>query len=231
MATPTNFLEMCQKAHELSGMSSGSRPSAVTGQTGYAAKIVENVNDAWLKLQGLYAAWRFMRVEITKTLTISTSLFDITAAPFSLTNFGSWDKTSFVLNTAGETDKSRVTWTEYDEFKQLYELSTFVSGRPTRWTQTTENKIQFNALTDKAYSFSARYTRTPSSMAANADVPTGLPVRFYMLIVYDALQTIAIDRGSNERLAEANFKSADMLGKLITAELELPPITKPAPLC
>ena len=231
MSQPSNFLELCQKVHERSGMAAGSRPTGVTGQSQYAAKIVNWTNEAWYDLQGLHETWRFMRTEITKTLTINTSLFDITAAPFSLTDFGRWDLDSFVVNTVGETDKSRVYWKEYDEFKSLYELTTFTAGCPTGWAQPTTNQIQFNALMLKAYEFHARYWRMPSNMAVDADIPTGLPKRFYMMIVWDALKKLAIDRGTNELLVEASFQSADLLSKLMTAEFEIPRETKVFPIC
>lgn len=231
MTQPTNFLTLVQRVHALSGMSAGSLPSAVTSQTGYALKIVNWTNQAWYELQGMFDNWRFMRTEITKTLTINTSLFDVTAAPFSLSDLGRWDTDSFVVNTSGSTDKTRVTWKHYDDYKRTYELATLTDGRPTCWTQPTFNQIQFNAEMDIAYEFHARYWREPSNMAADADVPTGLPARYYMLIVHDALKKLAIDRGTNELLIEAQFNSSTLLSTLMANELEIPVVTNPVPIC
>ena len=229
MSQPTNFLTLAQKVHELSGMG-GSGPSAVTSQSGYNLKIVNWTNEAWYMLQGMFEKWRFMRTSITKTLTVGTSNYDITASPFSLTDFGRWDENSFTVNTSGDTDKTRVTFRDYPKFQAVYETATFASGRPTAWTNPSAETLQFNAALDIAYILSARYYRAPSNMSADTDAPTGLPKRFYMLIVYEALKTLAIDRGTNELLIEANFKAADLLGKLMSAELEVEGTTTYSPL-
>lgn len=229
MSQPTNFLTLVQAVHELSGMG-GTAPTAVTGQSGYNLKMVNRVNEAWYMIQGMFEKWRFMRTSITPALTVNTSLYTITAAPFSISDFARWDEHSFLVYTSGSTDKTKVwPWT-FDRYQQVYELATLADGRPSVWTQPSAETIQFNAEPDIAYVLNARYYRAPTNMSANTDVPTGLPKRFYMLIVYEALKTLAIDRGTNELLLEANFKAADLLGKLISAELEIGGTAQVSPL-
>jgi len=231
MSNPTTFLELVQKVHQESGLSSGSRPSTVVSQTGYAKKIVDWTNDAWFELQGMFETWRFMRVSTSAILTVGYPNYTIASAPFAITDFARWDLESFTVNTVGELDKSRVTWKTYDEFKQLYELATTNSGRPTIWTAESASTIRFNALPDVGYEWNGRYWRAPSNMAVDADVPTNLPKRFYMLIVWGAVRSIALDRGTNEVLARATIQEAKLLSQMMSSELEVPTETKVCPIC
>lgn len=220
MSHPATFLDCCKKVHELSGLS-GSPPGAVTGQTGVNAKIVSFVVDAWITIQTMVGIrWRFMRKSFDVDLPTGSREFDLTAAPFDLTDFSSFDIDSLKLRTTGQADYGLVKWYQYLAFRERFQLSMATSGRPNSVCNPRQQSVLFNRTPDVLLSFSGDYFRTPQYLEANTDVPL-CPLEHRMVIVHEALRKLALDRGTNDIYQEAVLSYRRALTAMTAAEAEV----------
>ena len=62
-----NFLDLCQRLVQETGIADGG-PATVTGQTGDMARVVDWINDSWLKIQSMRADWNWAWGTGTATL-------------------------------------------------------------------------------------------------------------------------------------------------------------------
>ena len=84
-----NYLAISQKVAFRSGtVSSTSLPSAVTGQTGRLAQIVDFVDASWQSIQTMRPDWRWMRTEFTGAILSPTQRWS--ATDLSITRFSRW---------------------------------------------------------------------------------------------------------------------------------------------
>lgn len=67
----------------------------------------------------------------------------------------------------------------YDRPKQV--------GKPSRFTVSNDGKVEFYPPMDTSYSVFFEYTKTPQTLSAYGDEPTGLPARFHKAISWRAL--------------------------------------------
>jgi hypothetical protein len=220
MAIPVTFLQLAQKTHELSGIQ-GSGPAAVTGNPDMYQKIVTWVADAWVTIQNARKDWRFLRVTFAVPITTRAAEHDLTAAPFSWTNFSSFDQDSLTLNTTGQTDLQYLKLRDYRDFRMRYAALTMTSARPSALCQPSATKIRFNTILDADYDFRGDYWRSPQVLAASGEEPL-LPLEHRMLIVYEALKTIAADRGTGDLREFANREYGKLYPKMCASEAELP---------
>jgi hypothetical protein len=195
----------------------------VTGQPKIITDLIGAVSQAWIRIQNMHdGAWRFQRVTLTPVaLVIGQNVYDVTAAPFSLSDFDRWDTDSFVLYTSGSTDKQSVTYKQYPQWVLDYRLATFTSGRPSAVTDPSASTLRFNALPDVAYLFTGDYRRSVQTLALNTDTPR-LPSRHHMAIVWEALRWFAQDRGKDTLYNFAEGMLGKEMSELAARELEIP---------
>lgn len=60
-------------------------------------------------------------------------------------------------------------------------------GKPTKFTVSNDGKLEFYPPLDTAYHLYFEYTKTPQTLTAYTDEPTGLPSRFHKAISWKAL--------------------------------------------
>ena len=73
-----NFLDLCQRLVQETGIADEG-PATVTGQTGDMGRIVNWINDAWLKIQSIRADWNWAWSTGTSTLTAATNTVTLPA--------------------------------------------------------------------------------------------------------------------------------------------------------
>ena len=191
-----NFLGLCQRLVQETGIADDG-PATVTGQTGDMGRIVNWINDAWLKIQSSRADWNWMWS--TGTSTLSASSYTVT------------------LPSTVETIK-RVSLgqgflqsDDYNDFATAYRV--IQSGGPSVWSVRPDGVLVFNAkpTTDQTVTYES-YS-VPSAMVATTDAP-GLPERYHMLIVYEALRCYAQFDEAPELEKRAFLYYEDMLADL-----------------
>lgn len=169
------YLELCQRLVRETGIAD-SGPNTTVGQIGDMRRIVDWVNDAWLKIQSMRQDWLWMW--ITGTSTLSAASYEITL-PATVE--------AIERVRIGEGTMQMLTW---DNF--AYQYPEVRDGEPSAFAVRPDGGIVFNAKpvgADKTVTYEG-YS-TPQSLTQNIDAP-GMPERYHMLIVYAALRDYAL---------------------------------------
>lgn len=169
----STFLELVQALHTEVG-AAGVAPSAVTGQTGEAARLVNWVRRADLKIQTKWINWKFLRQTLTAVGGNTTSASVATLAkPATLLT---WDTETFRIIYPGETEQNELPWVEYESIKgQVLDTT---EGPPGRVIIMPDSSLMFEPVPDGAYTILADFYRKPVQLAANGDISL-IPEEFH----------------------------------------------------
>lgn len=191
-----NYLQLCQRLVRETGIAD-SGPSSVSGQTGDMKRVVDWVNDSWVKIQSLRKNWYWMWAQNTLNLAEGSS---------TLTPALAFERIDFL-----RADGALLQEIDYDDFARAY--PTLPSNRPSAYCILPNGTIQFNAVANKAYSVTYDYFKSPTYFVNGTDTPA-IPERYRMLIVWDSLRQYAQfdDAPELERKAVLNWD--DMLADL-----------------
>ncbi len=133
-------------------------------------------------------------------------------------SFGKWDRATLRVNTTtiGFTDETFLTNIPYDAWRDTYMLGAqrTVQTRPDVVAVGPDQSLCLGPPPNSLYTITGDYFVAPSIMTADADVPTGLPIRFQMLIVYEAMRSYAAYESAPEVEARALKASNRMYAQL-----------------
>lgn len=206
------FLELCQRVRQEVGGVSGTGPSSVTGNVGQLRKIVTWTNQAWRDLQLKHDDWLWKRADFTLNLAASDNDYAASDCVTPVTDLGSWDEESFriYLTATGVSDETFISAMDYSLWRNIYSIGSQTASRPHIFTVKPDLHLGFGAVPDGSYTVAGQYLRSTLSMTADADLPTGLPEEFHMLIVYRAMKKYAADEGAPEVYANAAIEHRAM---------------------
>lgn len=219
-----NFLALAQKLVEKCGIS-GTGPTTVTNQVGELKRAVNWINEAWLNIQQSRDDWDWMRGSVSfQTVTHQATY---TPAQCGITDLAEWLLNTSIctfrtydtnVGVASEIFLSYVDWNTYRDI-YLYGNMRQSYARPLSVTAAPDMSIGLGQIPDSAnYTIVGDYFKEPSLLVNDSDIP-GLPTRFHMLIVYQAM----IYYGEYEQddyvrtTAELNYKR--MLSSMVVAQL------------
>lgn len=157
------FLELVQALHYECG-AAGVAPTAVTGQTGEARRLVNWVIRADLKIQRKWINWKFLR-DVFDTANTTTPSTATLSAPAEL---HTWDLDTFTIIYPGETIANPLPAVEYETVKR--EVLDTTEGPPARVIVMPDNTLRFEPVPDGVYTIGADYYLKPVALAANIDV-------------------------------------------------------------
>lgn len=220
-----NYLELVKRAVQESRVQIPA-VSTVAGLTGLAGDIARWVAQAAADIDNENPrGWRWLRVrDFTATLTVADMDYSVTGSPapaLGLATFAEFDHRALYTQKADGTQKAALTLIDYDKWVEKYRLATFTDGQPTLATMADADTLLVNALPDVAYQLKGDYWKTPSSLIVDASTPH-LPVRWHMLIVWEAVKTLAQDRENATLFATATGKANDIRMQMAPQELEIP---------
>ena len=173
----STFLELVQDLHEEVG-AAGVAPTAVTGQTGEASRLVNWIKRADEYVQLKYVNWKFLRNIFSFATTASVATLS------KPTGLRYWDRKTFTIIYPGETDKNPLAVVEYDAIKS--DILDTTTGVPSRAIIMPNNDLQFEPVPDDAYTIGADYYVRPTLLAANTDV-SAIPEEFHRVILGRAM--------------------------------------------
>jgi hypothetical protein len=208
----STYLQLCQRAARESGTVSGdSSPSTVVGQTGRLGKIVSWIDSAWSDIQLDRSDWRWMRKELSATITSGTQRY--TATALSVTSFGQWitkgdfneDRWSLYVTADGVSTEGLINYLPWDDFFVSQLRGTPPSnGRPRFFSIDDQNRLVFSPTPDATYTVRGLYRKGVQALTANADIPE-MPADYHMLIVWEALKLLGnYDEATLQQRAEWN---------------------------
>ena len=168
-----NFLDLCQRLVQETGIADDG-PATVTGQTGDMGRLVNWINDAWLKIQSMRADWNWAWGTGTATLTAGTYTITLPSTVETIKRVS--------------LGQSYLQSEDYNDFADAYRE--IQEGDPSVWSIRPDGVLVFNAKPTENKTVTYESFATPSKMVATTDAPA-LPERYHMLIVYEALRSYA----------------------------------------
>jgi hypothetical protein len=212
-----NLLQLCVRTRQECGLS-GDGPSAVTGQSGIYAKIVNWVLAAHEEIQLRYPTWRFDWAQYSGALAAK-------AAHDPVADFGVsakvWDKSEtggYVYPTSsGANARAWLRWVSYDEYRGLALAGN--TGFALYVAEAPDHTLKFYPTPSAGFTVVMDYWRKPEVLAANTDTPR-LPLQYHMAIVWRAVMFYC---GHDESLAlyqEARRNYSRLMERMEDTELE-----------
>jgi hypothetical protein len=217
------------------------------GQSGSLGRLINWVDDAWSNLQTEREDWEFMRSSNLDSAESPPGISFATVAAQSVyplgsgagtvgvtaANFGKWARETFrcQVTATGINTEVPLDWVPYDIWRDVYMLGAMrnVQTRPVVIAIGPNKELCLGPPPDGTYTVTGDYYIAPTAMAQDTDVPTGLPARFHMLLVYDAMDMYASYESAPEVAAWAAKGRAKLLP--VFQSVYLPPLFFAGALC
>ena len=207
------------------------------GQTGNLSRMVSWIDSAWEELQTEHDDWAFMA---SRTHLGNGAMFNTVAglASYPLgtgagtsgvtaATFGKWDRDTFrnYTTSIGQTNEMFMDEISYDAWKDtyLFGANRNVQTRPNVIAIGGDESLCLGPPPNGLYTVTGDYYTAPTVMAADADVPQGLPNHFHMAIVYKAMTYYAGYEAAPEVFQRGAAGYSLLLSQL--EALKLSPIT------
>lgn len=226
-----NYLQLCQRAVSECGVSG--TLTTVVGQVGSLGRIVAWVADAWNDVQIRHDDWDWMRS--SNLLGAGASFVTVNAQAsyplgagagtvgVAVDSFGKWDRMTFRCypTAAGVSGEEFLEPIRFDAWRDGYMLGAMrsVQTRPYVVAIGPDQSVNLGPPPNALYTITGDYFVAPSVMAADADLPTGLPTRFHSLIVYLTMQKYAGYEAAPEVLQRGVSEAVTMMNRLETARM------------
>lgn len=221
--SPTNFLEIVQRVGIEVGLA-GDPVASLAGVEGELLNIVTWSNQAWLDLQMKYPDWGFMLQSpgFSFVTVASQTKYTATSMGISDGDVSSWDRETFRVytTTTGTSSEVPMTYVSYKEWRDSYNIGALqtTERQPTVFSIHPDNGIVL-VCPAAGYTVTGDYHRLASSMAIDADVPTGLPGIYYPLIVAGAMRMYSMFESAPEVLTAANRLGDPLMSRLENTRL------------
>lgn len=214
------FLQLAKRFREKCG-AAGTGPATCQGQSGELLRLVNWINEAWLHVQEAHQDWEWMRTTVSFVTTAQKATYVASAAAgeTGVTDLGNWKRDSFrsYITALGFPTEIRLTYLPYSAWRNWYQLGNLRTtfSRPVQHVTICPDKsLGLGMIPDSgAYTVVGEYYRTPSDLAADADIPA-MPARFHMLIVYKAMMLYAAYEAAPEVYEEGAREYNKMFVKL-----------------
>lgn len=235
VANPRTCLDLCQRAAIECGVASNTAIATalptIIGATGSLGRVVNWVGDAWTDIQMDRDDWDWMRSsqilgngvsfttiagQFSYPLGTGAGTVGVTAA-----NFGKWDRETFWSYTTanGFADEINLGEVPFDVWRATYmsNANRNVRTRPMAFAVGPDQSINLGPNVNALYTVTGDYFVAPTEMTVDADIPTGLPLRFYMLIVYRAMIKYGEYEAAPEVVQRGTEENAGMYAQLLGA--------------
>jgi hypothetical protein len=223
-----NLLALVQRLAQECGVSG--TIATVVGLTGEQLRLLNWVQEGWNELQAKHDDWWFLRssvltgggVSYVPVAGIAYTPLGTGAGTVGVTeaNFGAWDLDSARVNTTTATylDETRLDKVSFDYWREVYMFGAnrSVQTRPCAIAEGPNKQLCVGPPSNGLYTVTCDYFTAPTIMSADTDVPTGLPAKFHMAIVYKAMTFY----GAYESASEV-FKRGEDGWDTMIAQLEV----------
>lgn len=159
-------------------------------------------------------------------LSQSAALGLDTTSDISETKLDSFSITDILADSGqsySSTSWAKLPYIPYAEFVKMWMAAPTSVAKPRYFTLDNTGKHRFYPSPDDYYHIYFEYTKTPQTLSAYTDEPTGLPTRFHKMIVWRALMYWADYEGQGQQYNRAKQRYAKMENDAIRDLL--PPVT------
>jgi hypothetical protein len=171
-------LQLCNKLRQLAGIGAGSTGAGLVttlNQTGEYKRVVDWIDAAWNLIQ-LERKWDWMWTSGGGAVILANEYLVEAVIPAHR-----YVKDSLFIGT------TRLVYRPWHKFQQEHPAPLIGSGEPSVWTVRPDMKVAVNRKPTAETTITLDFYNNPTAMAADSDVPTGLPTPHHDIIVYKAL--------------------------------------------
>lgn len=206
--------------------------TAYGSSTEFSNRLITWIMQAWLEIQDDQtgpATWKFMRTGGTMDLTVGILSYDIRQAIEDDEGTDQYDlllpwvaavDSRYIWIVDGNTDpltKNKCYYVPPEHFFGDRNRQTDARGTASEFSFDADGCIVLNVSPDRTGLYlEFDYRLREQTFAVNADEPTGLPLKYHMIIVYRALLDYA---GFDE--TDLQYKRAERLYKKMMYKLRL----------
>ena len=194
----STFVELAQELNRLA--IGGTGPVDVETATGQELRIVKYIANAWIDIQTNPKKWKWMWREyavdrqpppgsdplqtilnVQEYLLVDTDGVE-NAVDIQVDTFRSY------LTATGISDRQRMTYVPWQQFKRTYGVVQQAADRPIQVTRRPrDGALVMEPPPDDVYSIEFECFKNVQYLAVNDDIPE-MPPRFHELIVYEGLK-------------------------------------------
>ena len=235
------YLQLSNDLAREAGVSgSASAISAVTSQTGEAARIVNWVRQAHNEIQNKSPFWRWMRSKWTVATTASDDTYagtDCTDSRLSaaITRFSRWipiddngaSNVKIYLTSGGVSGERWMVPLPWNYFTAIYKRGTQNDGPPVHFSIDPQNNLVLGPAPDAVYTVSGEYQMSELNFSADGDTPE-FPSQFHDLVWLKGLEKYGLFHAAPECILRWKTEGVRMLRDLEANQL--PPVAFAEPL-
>lgn len=212
------YIEMVKTVRLLCGMQ-GSGPSSVANAQGVEEVLVRFVRDAYVDVQNLREEWNFLensdsfvtvagQEEYTSLEIFGTSTPNIKKHnKDSVYITDSNGKKSYLVHLDNLVLEARYLNSDEQKLPRMYAI------------EPSTLSVKLRPIPDGVYTVNFRYWEQPEVLTLDPQVPK-LPLSFHNLIVYKAVEKMAVYLNSPELYREYATEAARMQGQLMRMDLK-----------
>lgn len=204
-----NFLELAQRTRQEIG-ASGVGPANVAGQSGYSAKIIDWVQDAYHEVQTSPALQNCLWQQAAAAVVAGITAYAVAVTPEFVRM-----RVAYILHGSTKMRLDEMSWRAYRD------LPSTSQGMPLSYAVSPDNILWLWPTPAAACTLDFEYECAPFVLSGNVDVPV-IPKQYHMAIVWRAVMYSAAHDENQALLqvAQANYKA--IMNKV--AMHELPPL-------
>lgn len=226
------YLQMCQRACVECGVASNTAVATalptVIGATGSVGRVVNWVADAFSDIAQDHDDWSWLRSSqilgqgVSFTTVNGQASYPLGTGPGTVgvatDVLGKWDAETFWSFTTsnGFSDEIPLGEVTFDYWRAVYmnNANRNVRTRPVAFAIGPDLSINLGPNVNGNYTVTGDYFMVAPVLAADADVPLGLPTRFHMLVVYRAMIKYGFYESAQEVTARGNQENDGMYAQL-----------------
>lgn len=211
------YLELCQNYVQEFGLSGGSGPSHVTGNSILElTNVTRWIRDACTAIDQLWMDWRYLWCQYAETATANAQTLPLPDQTVRM-----WDPRKMRFRQSGVTGAIWQSVDYYDrvDFLIQFDPDNAVAGAPVAFTIMPDNSVFFSAPFDAAYDFKGEFWQRPPALAADADIPM-MPAEYHRIILARAAVYYGNREDAPEIIQGLEAEYVDLLDKLESDQLE-----------
>lgn len=226
---PATLLDIVQRAQQRCQIAS--RTSTVIDQDGQSLDFILWADEAWIELQGKRDDWGFMRLSTSFPTVAGQVYYTPSQAGVTAGSVRGWERETFrMYPTGNQSGEIFLTYTEYDNFRDVYQIGALVTSQVQPVIFTITPTLSIGVQTPLAgYTLTGDYFRNIRHFELNdADVPLGLPDWAIMGLVYRTQMYYAASENDSTMYNEAEAEYNRIVNRL--SRSHSPEIRGPGPL-
>jgi hypothetical protein len=218
-----DLLGLVNRTREKCGIT-GNALDTVQDVTGESLRVLNWVNEAWMELQTRRQDWMWMRNDFSFATVAGQGTY--TAVQCGISDWGNWALDNFrnYPTASGNTGEILMDYWSYQAWRDTFQFSgnRDVQTRPYVAAITPDKQLALGPFPAAGYTITGSYYRVATEMAANDDVPTGLPTQFHMAVVYRAMMFYGAYESAQEVYVEGQNSYDRMMARIERHQLPTP---------